>query len=366
MLNLRAFFYILKSIFSPFLMCLVAFFSLIFVFQFLKSSQYFFQDPSTANLVLRMFSLLGVSYLPILLPFSLIFGLLFGHGKLSSQSEFTALASLGVSKLQMAQPAILFTVICFFTCFNSIHTWGPNAKFQSRSLKNVLKRKIAVTAFQPGVFLTQVPGLTMYAESQDSDDKLSKVFILNEKGQDNLQVFSNEGKFVKKTDGSNSLGLELSDGEMYSNTKKDLSSLIISFNTYLVELFQIQNKPASARRIGNSTSKHLKNRLKNLKLSQAQRVPLVVELYKRNMFAFSCIFFLIMGSLFSLRLHDRSSKGGGFFMAVTISLIFWIMLFVSEFLAFSYSNPLLVYMPILPCSLFCIGAYQWIKLKSIN
>jgi lipopolysaccharide export LptBFGC system permease protein LptF len=366
MLNLRAFFYILKSIFLPFLMCLIAFFSLIFVFQFLKLSQFFFQDTSSLGLILRMFSLLGISYLPLLLPFSLIFGLLFGHGKLSSQSEFTALASFGVSKMKLVQPAIFFTFICFFTCFNSIHTWGPNAKFQSRALKNVLKRKVAVTAFQPGVFLTQVPGLTMYAESQDSDQNLEKVFILNEKGRDSLQIFSNTGVFIKNSTGVNSLGLKLSNGNIYTNNKKDLSSLVISFKTYLVELFQTQKKSPSARRISNSNSKHIKRQLKEPNTKEETKIAMTVELYKRNMFALSCLFFLVIGSLFSLRLHNRSSKGGGFFMAIVISLAFWIMLFVSEFLASSYANPLFVYLPIVPCILFCVVSYQWIKFKSIN
>ena len=158
MLNSRAFFYILKSIFFPFMMCLVAFFSLTFVFQFLKSSQFLFQDSSSTKLIFRMFFLLGVSNLPLLLPFSLIFGLLFGHGKLSSQSEFTALASFGISKFQMAQPAILFSALCLFTCFNSIHTWGPKRQIPIASFENSdTSKNCCHCAFQPGVFLTTNP-----------------------------------------------------------------------------------------------------------------------------------------------------------------------------------------------------------------
>jgi len=346
-------------------MCLVAFFSLIFVFQFLQSSQFLFQDSSSTKLILRMFFLLGISYLPILLPFSLIFGLLFGHGKLSSQSEFTALASFGISKFQMAQPAILFSAICLFTSFNSIHTWGPNAKYQSRALQSLIRQKIAATAFQPGVFLTQIPGVTMYAESQDSEKRLSKVFILSESKSDNLQVFARSGEFAGNDQSDSSFGLKLYNGAIYNNSEKDLSSLLIAFKSYLIELFEGQKASSSTKRqINNSTTKQLNTRLK--KTTPEKSTPILIEIYKRNMFSFSCIFFLVVGSLFSIRLHNRSSKGGGFFMAILISLFFWIMLFVAEFLSNSHQIPLLIYLPIIPCILFSIGSYVWIKLKSIN
>jgi len=346
-------------------MCLIAFFSLIFVFQFLKSSQFLFQDSSSTKLIFRMFFLLGVSYLPLLLPFSLIFGLLLGHGKLSSQSEFTALASFGISKFQMSQPAILFSTLCLFTCYNSIHTWGPNAKYQARALKYVISQKIAATAFQPGVFLTQIPGVTMYAENQSSDKKLSKVFILNQSKKDNLQVFANAGEFSGNEQANTSFGLKLFNGTIYNNSKKDISSLTISFQSYLIKLFETKKTPTSTKRqINNSTTKQLKERLKDKESKKA--TPVLIEIYKRNMFAFSCVFFLVVGSLFSLRLHNRSSKGGGFFMAILISLFFWIMLFVAEFLGGSYNTPLFVYMPVVPCIIFCIATYLWIKFKSIN
>jgi len=347
-------------------MCLVAFFSLIFVMQFLQSSQFLFQDSSSTKLILRMFLLLGVSYLPILLPFSLIFGILFGHGKLSSQSEFTALASFGISKFQMAQPAIFFSALCLFTCFNSIHTWGPNSKYKSRALKYVVQQQIAATAFQPGVFFTQIPGVTMYAESQDGDKKLTNVFILNEDNNDNVQVFAKEGAFTDQEQSKPSFGLKLYDGNIYNNSKKDLSSLIISFKSYLIELFETKNSTKSTKRQNNnSTTKQLKLKLKKSKHNKVA-TPILIEINKRNMFAFSCVFFLIVGSLFSLRLHNRSSKGSGFFIAILVSLFFWIMLFVSEFLSNSYQEPMLIFLPVVPCTLFCLVSYYWIKLKSIN
>lgn len=360
MLNSRAFLYILKTIFLPFLMCLLTFFSLIFIFQFLQNSQFFFQDSSSINLVLKIFTLLGASYLPLVIPFCLLFGILFGHGRLSSQSEFTALASFGISKWKLAQPAIFFAIICTIVCFNSINTWGPNAKFKSRSLEAALKRKIAVTAFQPGVFLTQIPGLTIYAEDESPNKDLTNILIINEQ-EDGYEIFSKSGKFLKESDSTN-LGIDLYNGQIYSNQTNDNSNLIISFKKYFVQLFKSEGKNITRKNIGNRSSKQLR---KMLDQNIIPKSTLYIELNKRDVFALSCLFFLVLGSLFSLRLHDRSSKGSGFFTALSIALVFWVLLFTFEFYAASTKTPLLMYTPILICGLFCYLTYKWIKRKSI-
>ncbi len=360
MLNLRAFLYILKSIFLPFLMSLLTFFSLIFVFQFLQNSHLFFQDSSSFKLVLQIFTLLGASYLPLITPFCLLFGILFGHGRLSSQSEFTALASFGISKWKLAQPSIFFALICTIICFNSIHTWGPNAKFKSRSLEYALKKKIAVTAFQPGVFLTQIPGITIYAEDELSDKTLKNILIVNEQGE-SYEIFSKSGKFIKETDSSD-LGIDLLDGQIYSNLNEDKSNLIIDFKKYFIQLFRSKEKNKTKTNIGNRSSRQLENLLSSKNFSKN---TIYIELNKRNMFALSCVFFLVLGAMFSIRLHNRSSKGSGFFTAILIAIFFWIALFTSEFFATSLGKPILMYVPIIFCALFCFVTYKWIKLNSI-
>lgn len=360
MLNLRAFFYILKAIFLPFLMCLLTFFSLIFVFQFLQNSKIFFQDSSSLSLVLQIFTLLGVSYLPLVIPFCLLFGILFGHGKLSGQSEFTALASFGISKWQLVQPACFFTIICTVVCFNSIHTWGPNAKFKSRSLEYALKKKIAVTAFQPGVFLTQIPNVTMYAEDEDSNKNLKNIFIVNN-SEEPYAIFSNSGQFIKEGISSD-LGIDLYNGEIYSSSSDDSSDMLINFKKYFIQLFRSRAVDTTKKNIGNRSSRKLR---KILKASSKEKDVATVELYKRNTFALSCLFFLILGSLFSLRLHNRSSTGSGFMSALVIAMFFWITLFSSEFLAASLNLPVIMYSPILICGLLCLASYKWIKFKSI-
>ena len=88
----------------------------------------------------------------------------------------------------------------------------------------------------------------MYAESQNSDKKLKKVFILNENKSDHLQVFAKSGEFLGNEQTNSSFGLKLFNGEIYNNSEKDLNSLVISFKSYLIELFETKKAAASTKR----------------------------------------------------------------------------------------------------------------------
>jgi lipopolysaccharide export LptBFGC system permease protein LptF len=339
---------------------MLTFFSLIFVFQFLQNSHLFFQDSSSLKLVVQIFSLLGLSYLPLIIPFCLLFGILFGHGRLSGQSEFTALASFGVTKFQLAQPAAFFTVICTLICLNSIHSWGPEAKFKSRSLESILKRKIAATAFQPGVFLTQIPGVTLYAEEETPNSDLKNVLIINEQGED-YKIFSKGGEFVTKS-GSAELGINLLNGSIYSSKKSNDTDITIDFKEYFIQLFRAQQNNSTIKYINNRTSKQLKQLLKT---KSSDKMKIFIELNKRTTFALSCVVFFVLACLFSLKLHNRSSKGSGFFLAIVIAIVFWIVVFTSEFFAAQTSKPYLMFAPLLLFALFSSFAYMWIRSKSI-
>lgn len=358
MFSFRAFTYILKSILSPFLISIFTFFTLIFTFQFLQSSELFFQNSSSSQDVFKILFLLGVSYLPIIVPFCLLFAVLFGHGKLSGNSEFAAFSALGFSKMKLSIPSIVFSLVCFLVSFVSIHTWGPNARFKARALENSLKKKIAVTAFQPGVFLTQINDQVIYAEDQSTNGTFKKVFIYNS-SQGGEEIFSKSGAFTGKDE--NIFGFNLHSGSVYSKNLSNKSNVILSFEKYLVEILNFNSKsPSKQRDISYSTTRQLK---KNV--AKFTKEPVLIEIYKRNMFALSCLFFLLVSLLSSMRIHDRSSRGSGFFVALITSISFWILLFGAEFFATAYNKPLFMYLPLIPATLFTLLFYRWIKLRSL-
>lgn len=360
--------YTLKAIFVPYVMCLFVFFSLIFALQFIQSSEVLLQGGGAYIIILKILALLGISYIPLISPFCLLFGILFGHERLSNQHEFTAFSSVGIHKRQLCYPAICLSIINFFICLVAIHTWGPNAKYISNSLENVLKKKAATSAFQPGVFLTQDENYAFYAEDESADGELKKVFIFNKNSDDLNFVYSKNGSFEKNPEYD--FGFKLKNGTLYSlglNT-----SMLANFQDYFVNIFNIESESSSRETLSNQTSRKLKKDLKKPDLepfndseNPNKKNEIKTEINKRNMFAFSNFIFLALSLLFSMRIHSRSSKGSGVFLALVFSISFWILLFSAEYFAIQTKNPLLVYTPILPLFIFCVFYYKYINLKSI-
>lgn len=349
LLPFRSFKYLFFNVFWPFVLCLFAFFSLIFVFQFMNKADFFLKDTTSLKFVSQYFGLLSVSYLPLIIPFCLLFSVLFGYGRLSSSLELTAFSNLGYSKLKLSQPALLFSALAFIICSSSIHSWGPKSKLLSRSLHSVLINKAAVSALQAGVFMTQFPNMVLYAESEDNQKNLNRIFLLQKKNTDANFIFSNSGKFIKESP-DQSIGLKLENGAIYNQAslkKTQESNFIISYKDYLIKLFKTSDFDLSKEQVANMTSK---------KLLKVKTPASRIEFHKRLVLSLSCLLFGVLALLFSLKLHERSSRGNGFFKALVFSLAFWVLLFISEYFSLQQQLPILIYIPI--C--IFIGLIIWI------
>jgi len=356
-ISARAFFYIFYSLFWPFVLSLISFVGLILILQFIKKSELLLLDSSDLSLSLKFFFLGSLSYIPLIIPFCLLLGVLFGYGKLSSNHELTAFSNLGYSKIALATPAMLLTLACFLICSSSIHSWGPKAKAKSKFIESLLHEKLALTALQPGVFLNNLPNAVFYSEEiNNSSKKLKRVFLLTGQDQDQAKfIFSDTGSFIDSPETDESFKLLLDDGQLYGQDKQN-RSFIVDYKTYAVSLFKNQDLDFISSKPTYLTSKRLK-KFKPIKHK--------IEYDKRIVLSLTCFLFFALALLFSVKLHSRSSSGKGFVIAIFLSLIFWIVLFVSEHLAITNELSIIMYSPIFIFTLIVLSLYYWNKSKFI-
>lgn len=357
LISSRAFFYILYSLFWPFILSLFSFLGLIFILQFINNSELLLLDSRDMHMSLKFFMLGSLSYLPLIIPFCLLLGILFGFGKLSSNHELTAFSNLGYSKPQLSIPAVFITLVCFFICSSSIHTWGPNAKSKSKFLNSLLIEKLALSALQPGVFLNNLPNAVFYTEEINSSNKaLKRVFLLT--GQDQEQpkfIFSDKGAFLDSPTAEESFQLLLNEGQLFSQDKKS-RNFIVDFESYKVSLFKNQDFDFIDAKPSYLTSK---------RLGDYENIKYKIEYHKRIVLSLTCFLFLALSLLFSLKLHSRSSSGKGFVLALFLSLAFWIVLFISEYISVSQNTLVTMYLPIIIFLIIIASVYYWNKSKFV-
>ena len=206
LISLRAFFYILYALFWPFILSFFSFLGLIFIFQLINNSELLLIDSKDMHMSLKFFMLGSLSHLPLIIPFCLLLGILLGYEKLNSNQELTAFSVLSYSKIQLSIPAFFITIICFFICSNSIHTWGPNAKSKSKFLNSLLIENLTLSTLQPGVFFKNLPNTVFYTEEIKANTKdLKRVFLLTNQDQEHPQfIFSDKGVFLNSSSSNSS------------------------------------------------------------------------------------------------------------------------------------------------------------------
>ena len=357
LISYRAFLYILYALFWPFILSFFSFFGLIFIFQFIRNSELLLLDLNDIHMCLKVFIFDSLSHLPLIIPFCLLFGILFGFGKLSSNHELTAFSNLGYSKPQLSIPAVFMTLICFFICSSSIHTWGPNAKSKSKFINSILTKKLALSTLQPGIFLNNLPNTVFYTETINNSTKdLTRVFLLTDGNQKHPKfIFSNSGAFLKPSSPEESFRLLLNDGQLFNQDKKR-RNFIVDFESYKISLFK--NKVFN---FINTKPKYLTSK----RLSEFKKIKYRIEYHKRIVLSLACFIFLFLSLLFSLKLHSRSSSGRGFLLALFFSLAFWIILFISEYISISQNIIMTIYLPTIIFLIVIVFVYYWNKSRLI-
>ncbi len=354
--------YVIKNLLAPFLLCFIGFFSIIIIFQALQIADVLFQSNESFFNIVELFGLLSIAYFPVIIPFCLLFGILFGYGKMSSDAELAALSSFGISKPLLALPAAGLALVITVVSFVSVHSWGPKAKNLSRLMQTKISKQVAMTSFQPGVFVDTTMGIVFYAEDEGKDQSLKNVFMIDKTNPDKPSiVFSKSGTFSKGKE--DNLGILLTKGEIHQ-TLKENQHITVGFEDYLLKLSNQNNGVLKRNSIESFSTANLKVLLKAKKKNKRENL-IRIEIHKRTVLSLICIFFAAIGILYGLRLHNRSSRGSGFFVSLIFSTLFWALLFMSESLSRKYGSPYIIYMPcvVFFIVIFCIQ--KWNKFKSI-
>ena len=155
---------------------------ILLMFQALRLTEFVLVHGVGLRTIGEIMLYLSVSFLPIILPMSLLFSVLLTYNRLSNDSEIVALKALGLSMGQLTIPALMLagaaTLMSAQTSFY-LGPWG-NRKFEV--LINDLGRQKVGATLREGVFSEGFFDLVMYENKVDSKVGLLRdVFIYDER-----------------------------------------------------------------------------------------------------------------------------------------------------------------------------------------
>jgi len=355
--------YILKEIVPIFLIGLMVFTLILLMDKILKLIELVVNRGGSLSNILMLFAFISPSFLIITIPISVLLATLLTFGRLSSDSEITALKASGISLYQLFVPISFFAIGTFllvsFLVFYGL-PWG-NRGFKSTLF--VLAQSKTDIEIKERIFSDTFSGLVVYVDRVPiQGNRMEGILIYDdrEKGQSNT-IVAKQG-FLLKNGPDQDIILRLRSGEIHRYDPKLHTFQKIKFDTYDLKLELPKTFAAIEKKLKDKEMSidDIEGKMKEVKRMGGDTTPYEVEIHKRYAIPFTCIVFALIGVPLGIQ-PRRSGRSYGFILSILILIAYYISLTAAEIFAMEKTVP-----PLLagwtPNLLFSgLGIYLFVK-----
>jgi len=324
-----------------FIVGIITFVSVLLMFQMLKLTDYLLQHDVSIRTMIHLISYMSISFLPALLPMSLIFAIVLTYNRLSADSEIIAFKSLGLSMWPLIAPALTLgvsvAILSAYTTFK-IGPWG-NRQYELM-IFDISNSKV-ISAIKEGTF-TDFFNLVVYTNKINKiTDELENVFILDERNTlSPTTIISEKGQILReKSFDSYKAFVRLIDGDIHKMT--DDGHTKIHFKTYDLQIIEPTQKSTRDKSMESLTYDDLDHLFKNETDPKKMRAY-HFEWHKRFALSFACILFVLLGVGLGATTHNRSGKSGGGVISVSVIVAYWLLFVIGSSISKSPQVPLFI------------------------
>lgn len=296
------------------------------------------------TLMSEIFMQIAFSFIPMAVPISILFAMIYCLNKLSEDSEIVAIRAMGVNKSKMFMPFFIIAVMSAVCVFGLNRRIIPLMTKDFKNTIQVLTSKGFLADIKKEKFYTDIPNVTLFSEDvYDDGKKLERVFIkFRQKDGKDRVIFAKRGALIKNEDINNpsvNIRLDLFEGNIVSIDKTGKEVEKILFEKYEFPIISDTNIKSVSKdsmltsdqlsaeiylakqRIKDETDpKKLKDfsyRLKNLKM----------EYWSRFNTPLQCLAFVLIGFVFGIK--KGRGKSGNMTVYAFISVLVYYALFFS-------------------------------------
>jgi lipopolysaccharide export system permease protein len=325
--------YILKEVTIPFFLSLFVFTFVLLLERIMKLIELVVSRGVRILDIGMLFIYILPSFLTLTIPMSFLLAVLLAFGRLSSDSEVTAMKASGVGIYQMMIPVTLLSIVAYLlTSFLMIYAlpWG-NQAFRIKVFD--IARGKASTGIKERVFNDDFEGIVLYVDKlKGLGEKMEGILIYDEREREGYTIMAQEGGIVSDPEAM-TVTMRLENGEIH-RVGKGLAYDRVSFSTYDLRL---NFKGAGARgEVAKGdremTIGELRGRIKELRGRGEDYRPYQVEIQKKFSIPFACIVFALIGVPLGIQ-SRRSGRALGFSLSLGIFLFYYISLTGGESLA---------------------------------
>jgi len=352
--------YILTEVLSPFLGGVI-FFSFVFLMsQVLRLADFMIVHGIPGLIILKLTSLLLLSFQPNAMPISFLISILVGFGRLSADSELVAMKAHGISIYRMAIPVVTIAVLVSALSLALNLEWVPWGEREFKSTLIRVSNTKAVSSIQEGTFTSNFFDLLIYAEKVDPKlNRMSHVFLYDERDHKNpMTIVAQRGELIPLKTSSKlatSLILRLFSGNIHRNDIEEKKYQRIDFESYDLFLEVAEGQDNKTEKPKMVPFDELLDRMKTDKDPNRRR-EFTTEFWRRISVGMSPFIFVFLGIGFGT-FRTRSVRAGAILIAFAVILSYWLMQLIATNLAHNGTLPPALTMHLPNLITFLIGLY---------
>jgi lipopolysaccharide export system permease protein len=313
------------------------------MFQALRLTEFILIHGIKFSSILDIMGYMSISFLPILLPMSLLFAVLMTYTRLSSDSEIIALKGVGYGGWTLTMPAIILGLLVSLFSAQTAFYIAPWGNRQFELLITQLGNTKAAASIKEGTFSEGFFDMIVYANKVDSErGLLQDLFIYDDKNPSApLTIIAPQGQIIPDLENpGHSVLLRLFNGQI---NRGGLShTVVVNFESYDVTLndpIKFEERKKSAPSLNYT---ELNDRINNKTLPADERSDFLIEYHKRFALAAACLIFSLIGIAFGIQNERRSGKSSGFVTSVAFIVAYFIFYIAAEGLSRSHTLPEIV------------------------
>jgi LPS export ABC transporter permease LptF/LPS export ABC transporter permease LptG len=265
------------------------------------------------------------------LPVAFLLGLLIGIGRLSADSELTALRASGMDLLALYRPIGFLAVSIGAATLALMLGVVPRTNHLLYAMKLRLSSFAFAQRIQPGVFSPQIAGLRVYAEGASPDRReLTGLIISDRSSAEGERLTLAKRGWLELEEDQGRLWLRVEDAETHHLQDGGTRYDVTSFSQHRMVLQD--NGPirgVTEKQIREQTLRELLERAAARTRRPEDRRLALTEVHKKFSLPAACLVFGLIGLPLGI-VNRRGGRAAGFAVSVAIVLLYYALLATGE------------------------------------
>ncbi len=269
------------------------------------------------------------------IPISFLLGLLIGVGRLSADSELTALRASGIDLLRLYRPIVWLSLAFTAVTLLIMMAVVPRTNQILYDKKLQISTLVIAQRIQPGVFSSDVRGYRIYAERASADHRTLESVIVSDRSDP-----SGGERLTLARRGH--LELEEDEGRLWLRLEDAVTQRVKDWGesddraSYREQRTLLDDTNPKERTLRLSFDKQLREQTIGELLARARRVRTPVEsrltwveIHKKFALPAACLVFGLIGLPLGI-VTRRGGRAAGFAVSVAIVLLYYVLLAAGE------------------------------------